>query len=415
MFRKGILFVFLLAFMLPLISSAASGSGALEGRVVNADNGFGVYGAQVQAKAGNVETTITTDADGHFLFNSLPPGQYHVTVLKSGFNRGNDSVKIHDGDRVSVTISLKPIHSTGTLSGTVYDENDQPLSGAAMTISGVALLTNANGFYSINLLGGSNHTISVTVPGFETYLESGIVVVVGTTTTHDIHLVPLAWVFPGAHQYGDSGSCDGVITVDDLNMMITAMKGLPTDYSGCFPNDKMIQDLSGDSFIGPNDWSILNSWLKGIFSPNPWGWPDTINFVTPAAATVPAGASLDLAVSVQNSFNSWTNSVGWGVVFEIDEAASTCSTAYLYGRPYPVTWHYGKSYREESPAAFEYSGSDGVVQVPLSAYGCAPGTVISVNVFIPGDAEADNGSGLIWGSRFPNTFTSPTSFLVTVQ
>src|ERR1700675_2444370 len=70
----------------PAFSQASSANGRIEGTVLD-QSGAVVAGATVTAKNTGTGTSsdLTSDATGHFAFLTLRPGQYQVTVQKSGF------------------------------------------------------------------------------------------------------------------------------------------------------------------------------------------------------------------------------------------------------------------------------------------------------------------------------------------
>jgi len=57
--------------------------------LINDQNGAAVSGAKIAAKhtATNEEFQTTTDAQGAFIFPSMPLGQYSVTIEAAGFKR----------------------------------------------------------------------------------------------------------------------------------------------------------------------------------------------------------------------------------------------------------------------------------------------------------------------------------------
>jgi hypothetical protein len=84
--------------------------------------------------------------------------------------------------------------SGGTLSGSVTDQSGAPLPQAPVTINNVAtgltrtVNTNQDGLYSVpNLLPGT-YEVSVSRPGFETYVQTGISLTVGAVRVVDISL-----------------------------------------------------------------------------------------------------------------------------------------------------------------------------------------------------------------------------------
>jgi hypothetical protein len=86
---------------------------------------------------------------------------------------------------------------SGAIRGRVLDDSGQPLPGVSITISGPALLgkvtavTNAEGmFRAPNLTPGADYEIRAELTGFETIIQSGIIVNLGKTISIDIRMKP---------------------------------------------------------------------------------------------------------------------------------------------------------------------------------------------------------------------------------
>jgi hypothetical protein len=83
---------------------------------------------------------------------------------------------------------------TGSIHGTVFDEEGNPLPGATVTISGPAFMgtktyvTSATGKFRFPSLLPGNHEIRVELPGFKTYIRPNIRVNVGKTTDISVTL-----------------------------------------------------------------------------------------------------------------------------------------------------------------------------------------------------------------------------------
>ncbi|EHQ88486.1 InlB B-repeat-containing protein [Desulfosporosinus youngiae] len=133
--------------------------------------------------------TGTTDADGNYSIPSVPDGDYTVTVTKGSETLGNGSIAV-EGDDVTdesadITVT-PPTISTHTVSGTIKDTNNSPVSGATVTLTDAndssktyTGTTDADGNYSISGVPDGTYTITVT-KGSET-LGSGS----GNVTVND--------------------------------------------------------------------------------------------------------------------------------------------------------------------------------------------------------------------------------------
>lgn len=118
-----------IAFALLALAPAASaqeGTAALRGTVLD-QNGAAVPGAQVSVanqETGLNRRTATTSEDGEYVFTSLTPGLYRVTVEASGFKRSlREGVKLDVGETQEFKVSLE----AGIASETVTVTAGEPL------------------------------------------------------------------------------------------------------------------------------------------------------------------------------------------------------------------------------------------------------------------------------------------------
>lgn len=92
-------------------------------------------------------------------------------------------------------LSLAQITQTGTLNGTVYDQDKNPLPGVTVSISSPALIlpkmetvTTERGHFRFPALPPGEYRVVFQLPGFKTLVREGIRVTVGVTTTLDVVL-----------------------------------------------------------------------------------------------------------------------------------------------------------------------------------------------------------------------------------
>ena len=96
---------------------AQENTGRIDGTVVD-DSGSAVPGARLQAASPGLPREIETvsDGSGNFVFPSLPPGVYVITVTKTGFSTyKQQNVQVLLGSRVTLTTKL----TVGTVAQTV--------------------------------------------------------------------------------------------------------------------------------------------------------------------------------------------------------------------------------------------------------------------------------------------------------
>lgn len=91
--------------------------------------------------------------------------------------------------------SAAQISQTGTLNGTVYDQERQPLPGVTVTLKSPVLIlpqmetvTTERGHFRFPALPPGEYTITFTLSGFKTLVREGVRLTVGVTTTLDVTL-----------------------------------------------------------------------------------------------------------------------------------------------------------------------------------------------------------------------------------
>jgi 5-hydroxyisourate hydrolase-like protein (transthyretin family) len=115
-------------------------SAIIAGKVVTADTGAPIRGAQVRlrsSRGGNDVRLVTTDDQGNFEARNLFAGDWQITASKSGFTtarygqrRATDEgrpVSVSNGQRAVVQIGLP---RAGAITGRLLDEFGEPLLGA---------------------------------------------------------------------------------------------------------------------------------------------------------------------------------------------------------------------------------------------------------------------------------------------
>lgn len=96
------------------------------------------------------------------------------------------------------SITFAQGRQTGSISGSVFDNENNPLPGCTVTLSGPAMMgsmsyvTSEVGKFRFVSLSPGEYDIKVELPGFRTYIKKGLRVSVGKTTEADIILEPAA-------------------------------------------------------------------------------------------------------------------------------------------------------------------------------------------------------------------------------
>ena len=107
---SGVIILTLCLFFAPTIwGQAQITTGTVQGDVLD-ERGGSVPGASVEAK--NLDTNYTraetTDSDGHFIFPSLAPGRYTLTISKGGFATiVQQNVNLTVGQVLSIPVTVK--------------------------------------------------------------------------------------------------------------------------------------------------------------------------------------------------------------------------------------------------------------------------------------------------------------------
>ncbi len=182
--------------------------GSIAGTVTNRVNQQALSGARViltPARGigiGGVTApdTLTTDAQGHFTFDSLAVSTgYSLTVTDSGFQMATQTgVAVTSGSVTTENLSLVPNGVTsGALVGAVLiGASQQPVANAQVIVTpargigiggGVApdtLTTNAQGQFLEDSLPASNtaYTVTVTAAGFQREVKSATILAAATDT-----------------------------------------------------------------------------------------------------------------------------------------------------------------------------------------------------------------------------------------
>ncbi len=161
-----------------------------------------VSGATVSLLDNGTELASTeTDGDGEYSISEMP-GTYELAVEASGFEGFSDDVTLVDGADTERNIQLTPLE--GTVFGTVTDEEDDPVSGATVSLvdDGTELEsteTDDGGEYSLSELPGT-YELVVEATGFEEFSDE-VTIESEEDTERNIQLTPL-----------DPGQVSGTVT-----------------------------------------------------------------------------------------------------------------------------------------------------------------------------------------------------------
>lgn len=186
---------FTIDYLVPTITSISPTSGQAAGGTSVTVSGTGFTGATA-VKFGTTDATSYTVNSSTIITATSPAGSgtVDVTVTTPGGTSATGS-----GDQF--TYMFPPI-TTGTISGTVMDGGNNPISGAtvSLTVSGsvYSATTIANGSYSItNVPAGAGYTVTAGKSGYNSGSAANVSVTANTTTS-GVNII-LTVIPPAAH------------------------------------------------------------------------------------------------------------------------------------------------------------------------------------------------------------------------
>jgi protocatechuate 3,4-dioxygenase beta subunit len=232
-----------------VISSRGSVTGT-----VNDASGNPIAAAQVQVtdSTGYVWGTVNTVTTGRYTVPGVPPGTYTVTAAAPGYLSASDAnISVATGAASPAQFALTL--NAGTLTGTVTDNLNNPLTGAGIMVqdgSGNTVAvstTNAQGVFNIPVLTVGSYTIVVSDTG---YNPSSLPATIAFQSTLSITaaLTPI------------TGALDGTVTDPNGNPIEDALVDV-TDPSGNLVNFALTDDNGGYSFtsLTPLKYSLMIS------------------------------------------------------------------------------------------------------------------------------------------------------------
>jgi photosystem II stability/assembly factor-like uncharacterized protein len=157
------------------------------------------------------------------------------------------------------------VDSTGAISGIVFDEYDQPLMGAIVSVEGFAArdTTDSGGHYLLNNLMPASYQINCSHPGFSDTFFIGIPVIANETTLFDIRMNHRC-----IYLLGDIND-DGAIGGADVTFGVRYFKGtgsVPPD--SCFADSLdgylyVAGDVNGNCEFRGSDITKMVAYFKG--------------------------------------------------------------------------------------------------------------------------------------------------------
>ncbi len=139
----------------------------VKGKVVDELTGEGLYGVEVQVRDYPTRSDLTAD-DGSFFLPLVPAGRQVIMATLYGYTTKNEAVDIPKEGIFEITIKLSPL--LGKLTGYVFSEDGEPVSGAEITLNGDYHATSgADGGFVLSNLPVGKFILNVEKTGFAPY------------------------------------------------------------------------------------------------------------------------------------------------------------------------------------------------------------------------------------------------------
>jgi hypothetical protein len=154
--------------------------------------GSPLAGASITTTPGGL--SATSNASGAYSLSGVPVGIYQVSASRAGYaTETKAGVEVRADEITTVDFTLFPGPPAGSLSGTVRDTSDRPLSGAdvATTVGGYGTSTDAAGSYLLSGIAPGTYTVEASKAGYTPQSQSGVPVTAGGTTTLHFRLAPV--------------------------------------------------------------------------------------------------------------------------------------------------------------------------------------------------------------------------------
>ena len=167
-----------------------SSKSQIHGHLYSKENAL-LNGAKVSCN----ELETVTLADGFYVFDNLPSGNYRVVAELKGFQSETKQVSLRDNDVIVLDFYLSKALGTAKIRGRVYDkETGEPiLSGGTiiliLPVSNKYADIDVKGYYEFENLSADTYSVSTSIPKYDD-IETILTVSDGETVTHDFFCIP---------------------------------------------------------------------------------------------------------------------------------------------------------------------------------------------------------------------------------
>lgn len=301
-----------------VVLSVVSGAGIITGQITDAASGGPIFGAEVLADNGVIQTEVHTDQHGFYQVFNLPTGSYNVVVKQDGYASAHRyHINVLDGN-ITSGINFGLSTGMGQVNGRVFDKNGQPIVGAVILADsdqGTGFgntTTNGNGEYLLTNLAPMKYYVHATATDL-----SGMILmadVYAGQTTSNINFI-LGEV---------SGGISGNITKD----------GVAAPYATVYVNSSGGSDqmFYRDTTADGNGYYQIKDLPPGTYDVHVYGVPGYINVVR-----YNIEVNNDIVTGVNfNLFNGYGFVEGY--VTDVQGSILAGATVQLFQVSNPGTW-----------------------------------------------------------------------------
>jgi uncharacterized protein (DUF2141 family) len=175
-------------FLTEVDTSTPPTTGMIEGTVRDAQTGASISGAVLSTDP--TTDVVTSSGDGSYSFENITPGEYTISIAKTGYQNASISVTVTAGKTSRADIVL--IQSYGSISGIVKDATTElPIQGVNIQTDPAtsSVTTDSDGRYKISGITPGSFTVKASKAGYAD-AEIPVVVTAGNETAADIPMQP---------------------------------------------------------------------------------------------------------------------------------------------------------------------------------------------------------------------------------
>lgn len=182
-----------------------------------------------------------TDAEGRFTLTDTPEGTHTLKVAAAAYMDHVTTVNVVAGaiaDVGRIDLIMEPAPVTSVVTGTVYGIENNPISGAYVSVGGITSSTDSVGEFTLMGIPEGRHTLTAAASGYTAYTMAINVAEGKTVDVGRIHLSAVSRPVPSYSSYSPPGSGPSSepvknakmsITINGLKVQVTALRELEQD------------------------------------------------------------------------------------------------------------------------------------------------------------------------------------------